>query len=673
MGSPATAPGASTPEDAEAKTPAHSDPLPEFFLAELEIENFRAIPSLTLSFQPGLNVLIGENNASKSAVIDALRILFSLGSFEKREDFVRPVSTDVCLIEDESPPNTNVTLTATFLGKAASDAEAKYYDILCVGDTDKELRAKYPGYLVFRLTYRVAYAYNSVKARHEVARSEIRGGATLDNPVSSETLDWMRAVYLAPLRDLTNDRGKVGAEIERLLLSHVAPKDAPELLGIPEKLRGEAARLIADATKRSHEEAASGSLSKFAKPYGIPDSALSFAPTGVSDRLFSTMIPVFSHLLHGPSEKLPLSSNGLGINQIIYSSIVLSRQGKANADSEVDRFFLIEEPEAHLHPQLQDSFFQALNGVTDHQIFVTSHSPSITAKTSLQRISVMRRSAHDGRASCLHLSDIFADLEQDRRYLEKFLDVTRSQLLFARGAVFVEGVTEGLLIQRFSEILGMSLRDHAIEVVVIDSAYGFEHFRPLFKGGGDAYARAVFITDGDENPETAPENSELLGGEFRFETGLRIAAEGSTAEAVGYGTFELGLILAAAAGQPNPGMQKILRDTFVDAAPADISTAERQDAFISDFLSFDNPRLSYLKMKEHSLRQRRLTDADWSSTWHTSDHFRQCKSEYAFNLNEALSKLSLADAKVQFRVPQYIKDAIEFVVEGVETAGETSK
>jgi predicted ATP-dependent endonuclease of OLD family len=84
----------------------------------------------------------------------------------------------------------------------------------------------------------------------------------------------------------------------------------------------------------------------------------------------------------------------------------------------------------------------------------------------------------------MHLADQFRDRPRDKRYLHKSLDVTRSQLLFAHGAVFVEGVTEALLLQRFSEIMGRSLRDHGIEIVVIGSSQGLDRRADRSTNGG---------------------------------------------------------------------------------------------------------------------------------------------------------------------------------------------
>jgi len=631
--------------------------LPLFFLRSLRVEGFRSIEDATFNFQPGLNVIIGANNAAKTAVIDALRLIFSLGTFENKEDFIKLRSTDVFLDGTERPDTRTISFAATFYGKSDSDVPAQFLPLICP-DEVAELGESSGKYSVFRLAYRADYAYSESKARYEYVRNSVRGGASLTNPVEHDVLDSMRSIYLAPLRDLLDDRARVGAEIERLIYSHTPKGQEGERALIPNKLREMANELIGRITGNKHHDAAGQNLAKYAKPYGIQEGSLSFLPAGISDSLFGTMWPVFAHGLHG-AKGLPLSSNGLGINQLIYASIVLSRRGAGEADDQVCKFFLIEEPEAHLHPQLQDSFFHALNQITDHQLFVTSHSPTVTAKTSIEKIIVMRRDATGRTAAPLHLAEAFEGKEDDRQYLHKFLDVTRSQLLFARGAVFVEGVTEAMLMQAISDLVGRSLRDSAVEVVVVDSNEGFDHFRPLFENGEGTYARAVFITDGDEDAKTVKSDVEIASkSDESFD---RLEIDNNTAVATGYGTFEFGLLRASVIGDGSAAMQALLTEAMKDAAPPPVKTAGAQEDFARDFLDFAKPSLSYQKMKEHKAGNA-IDVSAWYGTWTTNGYFKKAKSHFAFYLQRKLEELGTAAASEAFIVPKYIKDAIEFVV-----------
>jgi putative ATP-dependent endonuclease of OLD family len=630
---------------------------PRLFLHSLRVRNFRAIDDVTFAFQPGLNVIIGANNAAKTAAIDALRLVFGQGSYEKREDPIRLRHTDVFRAEQPKVGPVSVRFDATFRGRSDSDLPSQFYELICPEDVF-ELGNEGVKYVTFQLLYQADFEFSAATGRFDHVRSDLRGGPTWSNPVAREVLDGLRAIYLAPLRDLVNDRARVGAEIERLVLSHTPDERAADLKTIPSELRQRALDLLEDITGNAHHAAAGRNLASYARPYAISDDSISFVPQGVSDDLFRTMLPVFAHALHGPTG-LPLSSNGLGINQLIYASIVLSRRGPARAERNVHRFFLIEEPEAHLHPQLQDSFFHALNQITDHQIFVTSHSPTVTAKTDIDKITVMRRSLPDGAVRPLHLADAFAGQDHHKRYLHKFLDVTRSQLLFASGAVFVEGITEALLMQRFSEMIGLSLRDHAVEIVVVDSDEGFDHFRPLFDHQRGPYNRGVFITDSDVSPRDVKSDDEIRADvDFALDPGLAIS--GTTATATGYGTFEFGLLRTAIAGDGHPAMLQLLHDALAAAAPSEVVNGGKQDLFVRDFLDHEHPALAYQKMKENT-KDTCVEVGSWYAGWHTNSYFRKAKSEFAFHLYEALAKLPNGQAAVRFTVPRYVNDAISFV------------
>lgn len=637
---------------------------PVLFLDSLRIENFRAIKDAEFFFQPGLNVIIGANNSAKSALIDGLRILLNIGTFEKKEDFIRLKSTDVYIQEGDVLRRKTVSFTATFYGKEDTDVPAQFYDMLTGEDAVEIKKLDNKKYVKLLFRYSADLEYSNILEKFEVVSTSLKGGHDFENPVTYQTLDQIRSIYLAPLRDLVNDRAKVGSEIEKLLLSYTPLSKEADRKKIPQELKTKAQDLIKEITENKHESAASKNLAEYTKPYAINDSAISFVPSGISDELFRTLLPVFTDNLHGVS-KLPLISNGLGINQLIYASIVLSRRGESETDSHIRKFFLIEEPEAHLHPQLQDSFFHVLNNITDNQIFVTSHSPTITAKTDIEKMIVMQSgyTNPDEGALPLHLSEIYSgdEAESHRRYLHKFLDVTRSHLLFAKGAIFVEGITEAMLLQKFSEVLDCSLRDNAIEIIILDSNSGYDHFKPIFSSELSHYGRAVLITDSDVKPADVKSDTELLAG---YDGGFdeELAIDENTATAVGYGTLELGLLRAAANAVDGDDMKLALQQALKKAVKG-IVQPDDEDKFVSDFLDFDKPSLAYKKMKESKQGVHVSDESLWQGTWRTNAYFRKVKADFAMFLSDELEAMDPS----KIVVPPYIEQAIKFVVCGDTT------
>src|SRR5690606_31968744 len=135
-----------------------------------------------------------------------------------------------------------------------------------------------------------------------------------------------------------------------------------------------------------------------------------------------------------------LHQNGLGYNNLLFMSAVLGDMSLNKSGIHLN-LFTIEEPEAHLHPQLQElihSFFDRKhrNSSSEIQVIYTSHSPTLVSRIGINSINLLFEDRYNIR--CYPLAS--ANLEEtDQNYLEKFLDVTKSQMFFAKGILFVEG------------------------------------------------------------------------------------------------------------------------------------------------------------------------------------------------------------------------------------------
>lgn len=651
------------------------------YLAEVHIENFRTFglgdegKGLSLKLRPGLNILAGENDSGKTAVIDAIRHVLWTTSFEyhrlSEDDFhvtgsgratslrISCVFTDLCdhdaarflewlSIDDEGKPALHVTLQATRLEEGASGS-----------------------------------------GRRGVAVS-VRSGKKADGPaIEGEIREFLRVTYLRPLRDAEAElaAGK-GSRLSQILRSHpdfedegtsdydpAKPTEAPKtLVGIMHQaeLRIADNEVVQATRQRLNDE--------YLNQLSIGEETLSGSIGVARSTELRQILEKLELWLEPPTGTDLRTPRGLGFNNALFMATELLLLGQG-ADGAVP-MLLIEEPEAHLHPQMQLRLMEFLEDKASRsespvQVLVTTHSPSLSSKANLEAITLI----HEGRAFSLASECTKLD-PSDYRFLQRFLDVTKANLFFAKAVAIVEGDAENILLPVLADLLGRSFARHGVSVVNVGSRGLFRYSRILQrKDGVSMPIRVACLADRDipskhaagyvpkrknrSGEEQPTYDSDFSPAELqKRETTLQAGDEGSVQTFVSPAwTFEHDLATGKSLAEylhVAIQMAKKLKGKAAGLSWGDVRKTVR------------SARQEVAQWRANGL------DADTIAANTYEDLFmkRASKAETAHVLAELLLRRPLAAEKLREELPDYIVDSIDYVTgrdaakEGADATGD---
>lgn len=205
---------------------------------------------------------------------------------------------------------------------------------------------------------------------------------------------------------------------------------------------------------------------------------------------------------------LPDSYNGLGFKNLIYMVVeILDAQAKwATMENRPPlHLIFVEEPEAHLHAQLQQVFIRNIlelltiaeddDSIFGSQMVITSHSPHILYERGFKPIRYFRRQTQGNEqlTEVLNLSAFYEAQPDDRDFLERYLKLTHCDLFFSDAAVLVEGNVERLLLPVMIEKEAKTLRSACLCILEVGGAFG-HRFQSLIEFLG---LTTLIVTDID--------------------------------------------------------------------------------------------------------------------------------------------------------------------------------
>ncbi|GGX85522.1 ATP-dependent endonuclease [Vogesella alkaliphila] len=288
--------------------------------------------------------------------------------------------------------------------------------------------------------------------------------------------------------DAADDQGeqrtgkKLSSQLRSYYTQHLDPFDTPEPKDLQALQALHAAQTAFGKRLADSFSVALGELEDLGYP-GVTDPKLivtpNIKPVDGLNHPSAVHYEVPTYLAEkGDAHRLPEDSNGLGYQNLV--SIVFAlmsfrdkwmkvgKAGRTMQDEEARipplHLVLIEEPEAHLHAQVQQVFIkQAYDVLRKHdslkgskdlrtQLIVSTHSSHLAHEADFASLRYFRRlpaPATTGAvpvSSVVNLSEIFGNKDKTERFVRRYLKATHCDLFFADGAILVEGPAERILV-----------------------------------------------------------------------------------------------------------------------------------------------------------------------------------------------------------------------------------
>lgn len=471
------------------------------YIKTLKLWNFRKYgssndlnrdPDLIVPFNKGLNVLIGENDTGKTAILDAIKLVLKTHAYEwikiEKEDFTKDYE--------------KLRIELEFAG--ITDDEAKHFiEWLGWGD---EIAADN----IIETRPKLILIYQAELRDDKVVPADIKAGMDgVGHLLNAEAREFLKCTYLKALRDADSElMAKKNSRLSQILQEHKlfkkSDKTKPHEL---ETVIEDANAKIKSFFENDNDDCGTNNKEQIITPINnylkdfISEQHLSKFDISGSD--IKNILEKISLGIEGYSKL------GLGTMNRLFMAAELLHLKKENYDGL--KLCLIEELEAHLHPQAQMKIIEVLDceSKKDIQFILTTHSPNIASKIDLKSLIICNRkdvfplggycTVENNRT----VEKFYTKLEKENySYLKRFLDVTKSNMFFAKGLILVEGWSEEILLPELAKKIGFDLTKKEVSIVNVAST-AYLHFAKVFlrNDGKNMKIPVAIVTDLDNRLE----------------------------------------------------------------------------------------------------------------------------------------------------------------------------
>ncbi|GAA6467604.1 ATP-dependent endonuclease [Bacteroides thetaiotaomicron] len=516
-------------------------------IEKVHINNFRLLRAVDISFEDLSTVIVGRNNSGKTSLTEVFRRFFASRnfnledfSFEAIQEF-RQLCIDFSNGEDEliirnKLPKIELRLDVKYDNCSEDfslindfivelDPEVSNVIInICYQLKDGHIAPLFIGLDVDRDDFCLVLKEKVAKLYHiQITASDPADTENTKDIDHKSLLKLIKIDFINAQRGLddvtTKEKDILGAILSNIFRLSSLESAPAEMRARYEELDTTIKSIQNDVNQELTERINSflPTLSIFGYP-GLYEPNLSTLTTFNAQSILDSNTKV--RYIHNDLISLPESYNGLGSRNLIYILFQLYSYFREYQSQDIlpgCHIVFIEEPEAHLHPQMQEVFIDQINSLITKfssdlnnglqwpaQFIVTTHSTHIANKTSFNTIRYFfkRGNSHFTIVKDFNTEFNISEHQKDREFIYKYLTLTKCDLFFADKAVMIEGATERILmplfIKKIDEDIKSNLSSQYISYVEIGGAYAHHFYKFL----DFLELRTLVITDLDSVKRT---------------------------------------------------------------------------------------------------------------------------------------------------------------------------
>jgi putative ATP-dependent endonuclease of OLD family len=456
----------------------------------IRVENFRNFRFCEAYLGQNI-VLVGENKAGKSNLLHALRLILdpTMSDAERRlsaEDFWDGI---------EPFKGNQITITIQ-LSDFANDPEPDYLPLsLLTGDCIVETSPETIAQLTF-VYFNSKQTDSPEKSGFDDYDFKIYAGTNENNEFKNirKLRENIPLTLISAIRDIANDNRTWSKSPLRGLIE-LSNLETKQLEPFAEKVKDVSNDVVGLQPISDLQKEIKKRLGEMVGDlYSInPELGLNATTPSALERDL--------RLFADGSKRRALDRTSLGLQNALYLTLLalfLEKQEVKKARNK-ERYLPIvalEEPEAHLHPHLQRLVFNDyLESARRRKqpVIISTHSPHLASACQINDLAILKETKNNGSELKAAYNFTSKLTERESKDLDRFLDITKSEMMFSKGILLVEGDVEVLLLSEFLKIMNVSFDKYGISIINI---YG-TNFSLIASLAFQLGIPCAILTDGD--------------------------------------------------------------------------------------------------------------------------------------------------------------------------------